>query len=72
MLVSTLFVQAILATAAFAFPSSKTRFDARASSISGSPRISSDTGTSSNDTFSGAVLRSDNVREPNVFPAFTC
>ena len=78
MLVSTFFVQAIFATAAFAFPSSKTRFDSRAvlgtasATLQDSPVTSSDTGISVTDAFAGAIVHSDSVRKSSASLAFSC
>ena len=69
MFVSTLFVQAILATAAFAFPSSKERFDARAARRadgirSSHPKISNETHPEYSSNWAGAVFNSAAVRNP--------
>ena len=69
MFVSTLFVQAILATAAFAFPSSKARFDARAARRAGGIRsshlrISNETHPEYSENWAGAVFNSAAVCNP--------
>ena len=69
MFVSTIFVQALLATAAFAFPSSKERFDARAARRangirSSHPKITNETHPEYSSNWAGAVFNSAQVRDP--------
>lgn len=70
MLVTTLFVQALVATAALAIPSSHTRHSARAARrVSGGvrqsrPNAANETHPSYSSNWSGAVLNANEVRYP--------
>ncbi|EKM56250.1 uncharacterized protein PHACADRAFT_253276 [Phanerochaete carnosa HHB-10118-sp] len=76
MLVSTLFVQALLTTTAFALPSFKERHEARvarrASGVRSShPRITNETYTEYSPNWAGAVLSSDAGTYKSVTATFT-